>query len=151
MAKAKSKGLFRTLWRWGRAVNKRIDKAAEWVAKREQKEVRRATQEWTAEAHKNGERIPRPDFVPVEWKSRLTDSDKEVWRATFMPGGYTIEVTLWPPKDDYEVRYLAEQEIQRLYGTYAETWRCVAIEFVRPAVEPEDITGENEENESTKA
>lgn len=139
----KGSGLLHGLWRAGKAFAWAFDKSAEVVANAtapKPARKRRASMEWNVK-EKGGPGEHLPLTAPnLRWRGKHTAKDKEIWQASFSPGGYVHKFETWPPRDYVEAMTLAKESVVKLHGVFAESWECLVVEFVRKVVEEtEDI------------
>jgi hypothetical protein len=134
--KRKSPGILTQL---AKGFAKAFDGSAEWVAKHTQPKPARqgkASMEWyTPVKGKPGEHLPIQPRDAV-W-THQTQKDKEVWRATFSPGGYVTTFVTWPPRDHVEAVQLAKEHVEKEHGVYTLSWEVLSVERVGLAVEDE--------------
>ena len=142
----KGLGLLHGLWRMGKAFAKGFDQSAEFVAKHtgnpKSTRIRRASLEWTERG--NGERLPATP-IGMRWQSKHTAKDKEIWRASFSPGGMVHEFVTWPPRDYLDAQKKALESVSDVYGVFAKSWSVIHVEKVA------DLHPATEETEDIKA
>jgi hypothetical protein len=138
MAKAKKRKGPGILAQMAKGFGVIFDGSAEWMAKHtggKPSKQRRASLEWTSKAQGKGENLPMKPR-DVSW-SHQTQKDKEIWRATFTPGGLVHEFVTWPPRDHVEAEAMAKESVVQKYGVYAQSWELAVVERVGMAIEDE--------------